>query len=351
MEERDGKIFQPTQKKLDDARKKGEIVKSQDLSMSMAYLGFIFVFFLSIEHSLISVSNIFTSFISQPESFIDYPQGDILAFFFKTFWREILFALSPVFLTPMAIIGMYLISSKSLLFTPSKIKVKASRINPVEGLKNKFGKNGLFDFVKNFFKFTLYSAIFVLFLYIKIDILIALVGIHPVIFFSISWQLMFAFFSFVLGTSLSVSLADLLWQRHQHYQKNMMTHKELRDETKESEGDPHFAQKRRAKAHEITHSQAAANVKECDVVIVNPTHFAVALKWSRTPGSAPICTAKGKDEVALLMRDVAKSNNIPIFSDPPTARSLYATIPVGHVITIDLYKPVAKAIRYAQSIK
>ncbi|NBR91229.1 MAG: flagellar biosynthesis protein FlhB, partial [Rhodobacteraceae bacterium] len=109
----------------------------------------------------------------------------------------------------------------------------------------------------------------------------------------------------------------------------MMSHKELIDEMKESEGDPHFKHARRSKGQEIVMQQVAAEVPKADVIIVNPTHYAVALAWSRKRGEAPKCLAKGVDEVAARIREIAQANGIPIHSDPPTARALYGSVPVG----------------------
>ena len=144
---------------------------------------------------------------------------------------------------------------------------------------------------------------------------------------------------------------DYLWQRHRHLQKHRMSHKEIRDEHKEVEGDPHLKQERRARAQQVASRQMVAEVKTADVVIVNPTHYSVALKWSRKPGEAPVCVAKGIDQVALQIREIARENGVPIHSDPPTARALHARLQVGDQIQEDHFRAVAVAIRFAEEIR
>jgi flagellar biosynthetic protein FlhB len=130
-----------------------------------------------------------------------------------------------------------------------------------------------------------------------------------------------------------------------------MTLKELKDESKEAEGDPHLKQHRRMRAQELALNQMMGEVPNADVIIVNPTHYAVALKWSRMPGAAPECVAKGVDEVALRIREAATEAGVPIHSDPPTARALYATTDIGREIDPDHYEPVAAAIRFAEAMR
>ena len=130
-----------------------------------------------------------------------------------------------------------------------------------------------------------------------------------------------------------------------------MSRKEMMDENKNSEGDPAMKQQRRQKGVAIAMNQMMGDVPDADVIIVNPTHYAVALKWDRLNGTAPECVAKGVDLVAAQIREVAQENAVPIHSDPPTARALYATVEIGDQIPKDHYKTVAAAIRFADKIR
>ncbi len=133
--------------------------------------------------------------------------------------------------------------------------------------------------------------------------------------------------------------------------KNRMSDKEIRDEMKDAEGDPHMKQQRRQRGQEIAMNQMLSDVPKADVIVVNPTHYAVALQWSRNQGEAPVVTAKGVDEVARRIREIAHESAIPIHRDPPTARALHASVEIGSEIAPDHYRAVAAAIRFADMIR
>ena len=148
-----------------------------------------------------------------------------------------------------------------------------------------------------------------------------------------------------------IGAIDYLWQRAEHLRRNRMSRKELMDEMKQSEGDPHMKSQRRQRGVEIATKQMVADTAKADVVIVNPTHYAVALQWKRESRRPPVCLAKGVDEVAARIREVAMEHGVPIHSDPPTARALHATIDIGQEIHPDHYKSVAAAIRFAEKMR
>jgi flagellar biosynthesis protein FlhB len=151
--------------------------------------------------------------------------------------------------------------------------------------------------------------------------------------------------------ALVLGVADLLWQRLSFRRRHMMTRKEMTDEHKESEGDPQLKAQRRARAVAIAMNQMLADVPRADVVIVNPTHYAVALKWERGAGRAPVCVAKGVDDVARAIRERAQEAGVPLRSDPPTARALHATVEIGQEVGRAEWRAVAAAIRFAEKVR
>ena len=159
------------------------------------------------------------------------------------------------------------------------------------------------------------------------------------------------FLIFVFGISLAVGGIDFLWQSAEHIRKNRMSRKEITDEAKESDGDPHLKQQRRQRGYEIATNQMLSEVPDATVVIVNPTHYAVALRWERGQGKVPICIAKGVDEIAARIRETASENGVPIFRDPPTARQLFASVELGAPIERDQIRAVAAAIRFADLVR
>jgi flagellar biosynthetic protein FlhB len=132
--------------------------------------------------------------------------------------------------------------------------------------------------------------------------------------------------------------------------KNRMTRQEVLDEMKQSEGDPQLKARRRQKAQEIALNQMLQDVPDATVIVVNPTHYAVALKWSPMDPSPPVCLAKGVDHAAARIREAAAQADIPIFSDPPTARALHATVEVGEAIDREHFAAVAAAVRFARAL-
>jgi flagellar biosynthetic protein FlhB len=148
-----------------------------------------------------------------------------------------------------------------------------------------------------------------------------------------------------------IGAIDYFWQYFEHIRTNRMSHKELTDEMKESEGDPYMKNERRRRGIDIALNRMIADVAKADVVVVNPTHYAVALKWARDQGSAPICVAKGVDEIAARIRAAAAEAGVPVHRDPPTARAIHATVELGAEIRPEHYRAVAAAIRFAERMR
>ena len=231
------------------------------------------------------------------------------------------------------------------------MRPKLSRINPLQNAKNKYGLSGLFEFVKSFAKLLLYSLLLGAFLAFRLSDMAGAVHAEPHIVGALMVQMLVEFMSVALLIALAIGAVDYVWQYFDHLRKNRMSHKEIRDEHKQHEGDPHMKQERRQRATKIASEQMMAEVPQADVVIVNPTHFAVALKWSRLPGAAPVCVAKGADHIALAIRELAYSSGVPVRHDPPTARALFATTAIGQEISPDHYRAVAAAIRFAETMR
>jgi flagellar biosynthetic protein FlhB len=142
-----------------------------------------------------------------------------------------------------------------------------------------------------------------------------------------------------------------MWQRAQHLRRNRMSRQEMVDENKDQEGDPHVKMQRRQRGQEIATNRMLQDVAKADVVVVNPTHYAVALRWNRKGRGAPICVAKGFDEVAARIREKAALAGVPLHSDPATARAIHASVQIGQPILPDHYRAVAAAIRFAEAMR
>ena len=250
-----------------------------------------------------------------------------------------------------ALIVLALLAQRTLLFTSSKLKPKASRISILKNAKNKFGRGGLFEFAKSFVKLLVFSLCLGLFLNANFDTIVGTSAASERGAISVLFDLTTSFLSLAVLIAAVIAIIDYGWQVSEHQRKNRMSHKELQDESKESEGDPHLKQARRARAQEVAMNQMMGDVPTADVVIVNPTHYAIALKWEGSRSAAPICVAKGVDDIAMRIKEAAKDAKVAIHSDPPTARAIYAVVEIGQEINPEHYEAVAVAIRFAEALR
>jgi flagellar biosynthetic protein FlhB len=351
-EENGDKPHEPTQKKLDDARKKGELPRSQDLSTAASYAGLTLAAVAVGGDNLKALGSSLMVLIDQADRLdglflSDQGAGGVVA----TLAGRSALLILPFFLVPAVAALLTIISQRAFVVTPSKLQPKMSRISLLSNAKNKFGRNGLFEFGKSFTKLVIYSMVLGIFLSTRLPEMAGSLRTDPGMATALLLRICIEFMFVVLVISLCIGGIDFMWQRAEHLRKHRMSDKEIRDEQKNTEGDPHMKQERRARGQAIAMNQMMAQVPKADVIITNPTHYAVALQWSREPGAAPTCVAKGVDEVAATIRRLAQENGVPIHPDPPTARLLYATTEVGSEISPDTYRAVAVAIRFADQMR
>lgn len=344
------KEHEPSQKRLDDARAKGEIPRSADLVTACSYAGFLFAAFALGGRSIQSIGNIATAFLDQPTRMAPlFIAGGAAPFAGLT--SSLLWAIFPFLVLPGLAVFCYLLASRTLIFTPEKLVPKLSRISPIASAKQKFGRTGLFDFAKSFAKLGAISWLLALFLLQHANDVIGALYLTPAQSTDLLMHLFVRFLVIVVIVSVVIGGADLMWQRAQHLRQNRMSRKDMLDESRDQDGDPHLKAQRRQRGYDIATHQMLSDVARADVIIVNPTHYAVALKWNRAAKQAPVCLAKGKDEIAARIREKAAEAGIPIHSDPPTARALHANIDVGQEIQPEHYRAVAAAIRFAESMR
>lgn len=346
----DDKQHEPSQKRLEEARKRGEIPKSNDLTTAAAYAGMLLV-------GLVGGIGVLQQFGQAAMVLLD--QSDRLApllmqratapvagmaFGFGT-------VVAPLFIFPMLAVLLALIAQRAIVFAPEKLVFKASRISPFATAKQKFGREGLFEFAKSFAKLIVVAVILGSHLLANAEQITASLALAPAQGVALMLNLLLEFLFLVVITVTVFGAVDYMWQRAQHMRRNRMSRKDLMDEMKDSEGDPHVKQQRRQRGQEIATNRMLLDVAKADVVVVNPTHYAVALKWNRKTRGAPICVAKGVDEVAARIREKAAEAGVPMHSDPPTARAIHASVEIGQQIRADHYKAVAAAIRFAEAMR
>ncbi|HGG64277.1 MAG TPA: flagellar biosynthesis protein FlhB [Rhodobacteraceae bacterium] len=347
----DEKPHEPTQKRLDDARRKGEIAKSTDLSTAATYGSILLTAMVFGASSLEKLTGLLAGLINQfstkslfGESGIggeDSP-GLIVAFAQQIF---------PWFALPMVAVVIVIAAQRGFVFAPDKLKPKLNRVSVMASARNKFGRAGLFEFGKSFAKLVIYSVILSVFLWRELPAMMRMMASDPSVIPGMIFEMSVRFLVVVFLISAMIGALDFIWQKQEHLRKNRMSHKEMTDEVKQNEGDPHMKNQRRQRGYEIAMNQMLADVPDADVVLVNPTHFAVALRWDRSAGAAPVCVAKGTDEIAARIREVAAESGVPVHRDPPAARAIFASVEIGEEIHPAHYQAVAAAIRFAEKMR
>jgi flagellar biosynthetic protein FlhB len=344
------KEFEPSQKKLEDLRKKGDIPKSADLNAAAGLFGFIAICLIAGSENLLQTARELAHFFVWPESVNRFTDGPFSQPRPSLPVASLVGHFLPWFLVPAAVVFAAILVQKSLVFAPSKLQPKLSRISPLSNAKNKFGRSGIFEFLKSFLKLGIVSLALVVFLAGRFEDIAAVSALSPQQGIMLMTQLVVEFLWVVFVFYLVVGALDLLWQRAEHLRKNRMSRQEMTDEHKQSEGDPQVKQQRRQRAQDIATNRMLADVQSADVIVVNPTHYSVALSWDRERGTAPKCVAKGVDEMARTIRRIATESGVPIFSDAPAARAMYAIVDIGAEIPAEHYRSAAAAIRFADRL-
>lgn len=344
-EENDDKPFEASEQKLRKAREKGDIPRSAELNVAAMYLGAWLAFAVAAGFAVKAWLSMATRALGA-EGWTPGTTGALAI----SLGQYAGWAVLVLVTVPLLVIVVALVASRGLVFAPQKLAFDLNRVNPMKTAAQKFGKSGLVNFGISLGKVTLVCTGG----WFMFRGLLGHLAASP-----LSGDRWIGDLGVLLGRVLALALAisvlfaglDMGWQWFDHRRKNRMTRKEMEDEYKDSEGDPHFKAVRRQRAVDIATKQMLADVAKADVVIVNPTHYAVALEWKRGSGRAPVCLAKGTDEVAARIRERAKEHRVPIFSDPPSARAIHATVEIGQEIRREQFAAVAAAIRFAEKMR
>ncbi|MFD2173064.1 EscU/YscU/HrcU family type III secretion system export apparatus switch protein [Rhodobacter lacus] len=349
-EDDDSKEFDPTPQKLEEARRKGDLVKSAELTVAATYGGIVLAAFAFGGYSLTHFGTWASVMLDQADTISAQMLGGGTALSGGLF-AQVAMAMAPWAILPAAAVLLALLAQRAIVVAPEKLMFKLNRIDPISNAKQKFGRSGLFEFAKSFVKLLVISVILGNFIMRELPVILMTQQLEAPQVTGQFLQMIVEFLLLMLLLAAVIGAIDYLWQRAEFMRRNRMTRKELTDEMKQSEGDPHIKAQRRQKAIEIATRQMISDVAKADVVIVNPTHYAVALKWERGAKRAPVCVAKGVDEIAARIRAVASENAVPIHSDPPTARALHAAVDIGEEIRPEHFRAVAAAIRFAEKMR
>ncbi|MCW1919180.1 flagellar type III secretion system protein FlhB [Rhodobacter sp. KR11] len=344
------KSHEPSQRRLEEARKRGDVPRSMDLSAAAVYGGAVLTILVSGAWMVESFGSSAMGVIEQSDRL-----SQLLTHGGRAASRELILAFGlpflPIFILPMLAAVLAIAAQRGFILAPDKIAMKGNRIDPFAALGQKFGREGWFQFFKGLAKMIVVCVIVAYMIPGYAQKVLATSSQDARQASALMMEIVVQFLILSLLATLVFGGLDYGWQWLQHRKRNMMTRQEAVEEHKDQEGDPHVKMQRRQKGREMAMSQVLAAVATADVIIVNPTHYAVALKWKRGDRNAPVLLAKGVDEVAARIREKAIESGVPIHRDPPTARAIHATVEVGNPIRPEQYKAVAAAIRFAEAMR
>lgn len=333
-----------TPKRLQEARDKGQIARSRELNaMAVTLAGAAAVFALG-EGMVGGVTDIMAANLSLPRLAVLSPEQMLVQLKEAVLSATVILAPWLTLLTVVAVLAPLSLGGWS--FSAEAMKFKGERINPVAGLKRLFAMRGLVELLKALAKFALVGTIAVLVLNWLADEFIGLGRQSLLMALSHSaWLMATAFVLFSAGLIL-IAAVDVPFQIWDHSKKLRMTRQEVKDELKETEGRPEVRGKIRALQQETANRRMLEDIPIASVVVTNPTHYAVALRYDAEETGAPVVVAKGADLMALKIREIAGEHGVPIFEAPPLARALYASAEVGDEIAERLYVAVAQVLTY-----
>ena len=349
-EDSDDKTEDPTGKRLDEARRDGNVPQTMEVrALTSLVLAMVMVSMLAPGMAR-DIQAVLTPFFAQPHA-ISLGQdglGDLLLHLGIGVGKALAF---PFALALFLIIAGSLTQTKGFLWVPKKLVPDFKKLSPLEGFKRVFSANQVVELVQQLVKLSVLGALMSFVFWDSLSELqnlatLDLMGILEYISDKVYWLILIT-----LMMVLAVSAADFLYQRWRWMEKMKMTRQEVKDEHKQQEGDPQIKAKIRALRIQRSRKRMMAAVPKSDVVITNPTHFAVALKYDINSMTAPVLVAKGADLVAKRIRELAVEHDVPVVENPPVARALYAAVDLDREIPPEHYKAVAEIIGYVMRLK
>lgn len=346
------KTEEPTAKKIKDAREEGQVAKSNELNTGLSLLALFLILKIYLAAMGYSFLEIFTEYFNYIGEYSEDNFGArfILGLVSKVLLKILIIAL-PVFVSSLIVGIIVNVMQVGWKVTSKPLKPKGNKINPISGFKKIFSKDKIVELLKAILKigviiYVTYSTIkgqanLILELY-DYSLMNALVLIGNIIT--------------NLGLKISVifaiiGVADLIYQKIKYKKDLRMTKQEIKDEFKQSEGDPQIKGKIRGKMQEASRRRMMQELPNADVVITNPTHLAVAVKYDRSTNDAPVVIAKGADYLAMKIKEIAKEHDIVIVENKPLARMLYHNVELGSEVPQELYQMVAEVLVYVYSVK
>jgi len=340
---------EPTAKRLEQARESGDVVKSGEINTFILLGGGTLAIAMFGKQTALGLAHSLTLFLEQPDTMA--VDGAGLAAIFRGLLPQVAIVLGPFFAVMIVagVAGHVLQSRPSLSF--DKIIPDFSKVSPIAGFKRMFGPEGWMNLVKGLAKIAIVGVAIWTQLWPERGGLEAILNQTAGMVISDMMHLLFKVLMASLSALAAIAGADYFWQRMRFLSRNRMSKQEIKEEYRQNEGDPTIKAKIRQLRHERSRKRMMAAVPTATVVIMNPTHFAVALRYESGKTAAPICVAKGVDALALRIRAVAEENDVPVVENPPLARALHAAIEIDEPVPAEHFKAVAQVIGYVMRLQ
>lgn len=348
-EDKSQKTEEPTQHRLDEAQRKGQIAYSREVNNFFVMLALALMIAWIFPTVFSRAREVLAPYIVAPHDIMMSPLSlrDALM---DTIIDMGVILLAPLSIVVLLVLGAAFIQSK-FLFALERIKPKMEKISVIKGVKRLFSMRSVVEFLKGIIKISIVSIVAVVAVYGDLPRLRQLATYDIMEMMGFLSALALKIMVGACCVMFVVAILDYVYQRFEFMKSMRMSLKEIKDEHKQQEGDPHIKSKLRQVRMERARQRMMAAVPSADVVVTNPTHYAIALKYETGTMRAPILVAKGVDEVAFRIRDVAKEHDIPIVENPPLARTLHANVELDQEIPYEHYKAVAEVISYVYRLK
>lgn len=343
------KTEKPTPRKLQEARRKGQVAKSKDLSAAIVLMAAVVVFLITSGQGISSLERQLTWYFTNCFS-LGMPDNQL-------YWvllyngLQILPIFAPLFILTIIMAVAANVAQSGFLLSGDALKPKAERINPLEGFKRIFSRNSLFELVKSILKVVVVGVVSYLAAVSYIPEMLTMFYRNPGREINEIMGIITAVAAAGGGAYLILAVADFYYQKYDFLKRMRMTRQEVKDEYKQTEGDPQIKGWLRRRQREVALNRIRQEVPGATVVVTNPIHYAVALKYEEGVTNAPLVVAKGAGDIAFRLKEIARSSKVPVIQNPPLARALFMQVDVGREIPVELYQSAAEVLAMVMKIK
>lgn len=344
-----------TEKKLRDARKEGQVAKSREIANGLGLLAVFLVLKYWVSHMGTQFINVFSFIYQMIPELVTFWQGNMnendTNYVFRQMLIQAIIIMGPIMLIGFLVAFISNVAQVGWNPTSKTMQPKFSKLNPVNGFKRIFSAASLMELVKSILKIGLISYVCYSYLQDKLSLLFSLYDMPLMQAISLVGETVTDLGIRVSAVYMVIAFADFGYQKFKFSRDMRMSKQEIKEEYKQSEGDPQIKGKIKQRMREASQRRMMQNLPQADVVITNPTHYAVAIKYDPEVADAPLVIAKGEDYLAQKIKEIARENAIEIVENKPLARMLYANVDVGQAVPPELYQAVAEVLAFVYHLQ